>query len=138
MIYNIHFQSVLVDNVQVRYNYVQHIVESMQQQLLMIKQSTTTDKMKTFRLQVTCATFHLAKHHPIFEIENKKLDIEVYKFDEKSHKKLETPSPVYEWTHKMRMTSNNNNYNHFLDFFLAPIYQKNMSTSMPRLSVSCK
>ena len=48
-IYQIHFQSGSVDNIQVRYNYVQHIVESMQQQLLMIKQSRATGKMKTFR-----------------------------------------------------------------------------------------
>ena len=57
MICNIHCPSVSVDNVQVRYNYVQHIVESMQEQLLMIKQSTTTRKMKTLGSQVTCATF---------------------------------------------------------------------------------
>ena len=60
----------------------------------------------------------LAKNHPIFETENNKLDIEVYKFDEKMQKKSETPSLVYEWTHKMRMTANNKNYNHFIDFFL--------------------
>ena len=49
--------------------------------------------------------------------ENKKLDIEVYKFDKKTQKKLETPIPVYEWTHKMRMIANNNNYNYFVDLF---------------------
>ena len=80
----------------------------------------------------------LAKYHPIFETENNKLDIEVYKFDEKTRKKSKTPSLVYEWTHKMRMTANNKNYNHFVDFFLAPIYQKIIGTTMPRLPVSCK
>ena len=79
----------------------------MQQQLLMIKQSTTIGKMKTFRFTSYFFYLLLAKHHPIFEIENNKLDIEVYKFDEKTQKKSETPSPVYEWTHKMRMTAKN-------------------------------
>ena len=50
MIYNIHCRGQSVEKVDVRYNFVQHIVESMQQQLLMIKQSTTIGKMKTFRL----------------------------------------------------------------------------------------
>ena len=38
----------------------------------------------------------------------------------------------------MRMTANNNNYNHFVDFFLVPIYNKIMGTLIPRLFVSCK
>ena len=81
MIYNIHCQGHLVEKVDVRYNFVQYIVESMQQQLLMIKQSTTIGKTKTFRFTSYLCYLLLAKHHPIFEIENKKLDIEVYKFD---------------------------------------------------------
>ena len=80
----------------------------------------------------------LAKNHPIVEIENNKLDIEVYKFDEKNQKKSETPSPVYEWTHKMRMTTNNINYKHFVDLFLAPIYQKIIGTIMSRFLMSYK
>ena len=36
------------------------------------------------------------------------------------------------------MTANSNNFNHFVDFFLAPIYQKITGTSMPRVLVSCK
>ena len=47
MIYQIHCKNDSVDRVKIRYNYVQHIVESMQQQLLMIKQSRATGKMKT-------------------------------------------------------------------------------------------
>ena len=104
----------------------------------MIKQSTTIGKMKRFRFTSYFCYLLLEKHHPIFEIENNKLDIEVYKFDEKTQKKLETPSPVYEWKHKMRMTANKKNYNHFVDFFLAPIYQKITGTTMPRFPVSCK
>ena len=110
----------------------------MQQQLLMIKQSTTTNKTKTFRFTSYLCYLILVKHHPIFEIKNNKLDIEVCKFDEKIQKKLETPSPVYEWTHKMRMITNNKNYNHFVEFFLAPIYQKIIGTAMPRFPMSCK
>ena len=110
----------------------------MQKQLLMIKQSTTTGKTKAFRFKSYLCYLLLAKHHPIFEIENNKLDIEVYKFDEKTQKKSKMPSLVYEWTHKMRMTANNKNYNHFVDFFLAPIYQKIIDTTMPRLLMSCK
>ena len=121
-----------------RYNFVQHIVESMQQQLLMVKQSTTIGKKKTFRFTSYLCYLLLAKHCPIFENENNKLDIVVYKFDEKTQKKLETPSLVYEWTHKMKITGNNNHYNHFVNFFLAPIHHKIMGTSMPRLSVCCK
>ena len=49
MIYNIHCRGQLVDNVAVRYDFVRYIFESMQQQLLMIKQSTTIGKTKTFR-----------------------------------------------------------------------------------------
>ncbi|WP_206093864.1 hypothetical protein, partial [Paludifilum halophilum] len=113
-------------------------VESMQQQLLMIKQSTATGKTKTFRFTSYLCYLLLAKHRPIFETENNKLDIEVDKFDEKNQKKSETPMPVYEWTHKMRMTANNKNYSHFVDFFLAPIYEKIIGTTMPRLLVSCK
>ena len=119
MIYTIYCQSVLVDNVHVRYSYVQHIVESMQEQLLIIKQSTTIDKMKTFRFTSFLCYFILVKYHPIFETQKKKLYIEVYKFDEKIQKKSETPSQVYECTHKLRMTGNSNHYNHFVDFFLA-------------------
>ena len=50
----------------------------------MIKQSTTTGKTKTFRFTSYLCYLLLAKHHPILEIENNKLDIEVYKFDEKT------------------------------------------------------
>ena len=94
--------------------------------------------MKTFRFTSYLCYLLLAKNQPIFEIENNKLDIEVYKFDEKTQKKSETPSLVYEWTHETRMIGNNNNYNHFVDIFLAPIYQKMIGTSMPRFLVSCK
>ena len=104
----------------------------------MIKQNTTIGKMKTFRFTSYLCYLLLTKDHRIFDIENNKLDIEVYKFDEKTQKKSETPSPVYEWTHKMRMTANNKNYNHFADFFLVPIYPKITDTTMPRLPVSCK
>ena len=79
----------------------------------MIKQSTTIGKMKTFRFTSYLCYLLLAKHHPIFETKNNKLDIEVYKFDKKIQNKSKTPSLVYEWTHKMRMTGNNNKYNHF-------------------------
>ena len=30
------------------------------------------------------------------------------------------------------------NYNHFLDFFFAPLYNKITGTSMPRLHMTCK
>ena len=69
---------------------------------------------------------------------NKKLDIDVYKFDEKVQKKSENPTLLYEWTHKIRMISNINNYNHFVDLFLAPIYQIITCTLIPRLPLSCK
>ena len=88
----------------------------------MIKQSTTTCKTKTFRFKSYLCYLLLAKNHPIFETKNNMLDIEVYKFGEKTQKKSETPSLVYEWTHRIRMTANNKIYNHFVDFFLAPIY----------------
>ena len=78
----------------------------------MIKQSTTIGKTKTFRFTSYLCYLLLTKHRPIFETEKNKLDIEIYKLDEKTQKKSETPSPVYEQTHKMRMTANNNNYNH--------------------------
>ena len=104
----------------------------------MIKQSINTRNMKTFRFTSYLRYLLLEKHHPIFETENNKLDIEVYKFEEKTQKKSKTPSLVYEWTHKMRKTANNKNYNHLVDFFLAPIYQKITSTTMPRFIVSCK
>ena len=107
----------------------------MQQQLLMNKQSTTTCKMKTFRFTSYLCYLLLAKHCPIFETENNMLNIEVYKFDEKTQNKSKTPSLVYEWTHKMRMIANKN-YNHFVDFFLAPIYQKIIGTLTPRLPIS--
>ena len=76
----------------------------------MIKQSRATRKMKTFRSTSYLCYLLLANHHPIFETKKNKLDIVVYKFDKKTQKKLETPSPVYEWTHKKRMTANNKNY----------------------------
>ena len=38
----------------------------------------------------------------------------------------------------MRMTGNNNNYNHFVDFFLTPIHQIIIGTLMPRLPMPCK
>ena len=38
----------------------------------------------------------------------------------------------------MRMIGNNNNYNHFVDFFLAPTHQIIIGTLMPRLPMSCK
>ena len=104
----------------------------------MIKQSTTIGKMKTFRFTSYLCYLLLAKHHPIFETKNNKLDIEDYKFDEKTQKKPKTPSPVYEWTRKMRMTGSNNNYNHCVKLFLAPIYQKIMGTSMSIFPVCCK
>ena len=104
----------------------------------MIKQSTTTSKMKTFRFTSYLCYLLLAKHHPIFETKNTKLDIEVYKFDEKTQKKSETPSLVCEWKHKMRIIANNNNYNHFVDFFLAPIHQIIIGTLIPRLPMCCK
>ena len=104
----------------------------------MIKQSTTTGKMKTFRFTSYLCYLLLEKHHPIFETENNKLDIEVYKFDEKIQKKLETPSPVYEWTHNMRLNGKKNHYNHLLNFFWAPIYQQITRNLMPRLLVCCK
>ena len=66
-IYQIHCNNDSVDRVKVRYNYVQHIVESMQQQLLMIKQSRATGKMKTFRFTSYLCYLLLAKHRPIFE-----------------------------------------------------------------------
>ena len=69
----------------------------MQEQLLMIKQSKTIGKMKIFRFTSYYCYLLLTKHCPIFEIENNKLDIEVYKFDEKTQKKLDTTSLVYEW-----------------------------------------
>ena len=50
----------------------------------MIKPSRDIGKMKTFRFTSYLCYLLLAKHHPIFEIENNKLDIEVYKFDEKT------------------------------------------------------
>ena len=84
MIYNIHCQGQSVEKVEVIYNFVWYIVESMQQQLLMIKKSTTTSKTKTFRFTSYLCYLLLAKHRPIFETENNKLDIEVYKFDEKN------------------------------------------------------
>ena len=84
MIYNMHYRGQLVEKVDVRYNFVQHIVESMQQQLLMIKQSTTIGKTKTFRFTSYLCYLLLAKHHPILETKNNKLDIKVYKFDEKN------------------------------------------------------
>ena len=83
----------------------------------MIKQGIATRKMKTFRFTCYLCYLLLAIHRPIFETQNNKLDIEVYKFDEKIQKKSETPSLVNEWTHKMRMIGNTNHYNHFVDFF---------------------
>lgn len=114
----------------VRYNFIEHIVQSMQKQLLMMKKGSC----KTFRFSSYLCYLLLSKYRAIFETNN--LQIVNYKIDEKTRNRTECP--IYKWTPKIRMHDNRKNYNHFVDFLLAPMYNEINNTPMPRLSVSCR
>ena len=111
MIFNIHCLKYLI-----RYNQIGHIVYHMNEQLLMIKRGSYPLSQKTFRYMTYLCYLLLVKHNQIFETNKLQL-----KFDK----------PIFEWTHVIRMGDPQGNYNHFVDFFLAPLYHKITSTSMP-------